>query len=501
MSNKIEMEIKLVINKKNLTKFLAMPLLQSVQVSETSHTSELLNTYYDTSDYRLAHAGIAYRIRQKGTSYEATVKTQGENIGGFAARHEYNQVVEQNKPTLSGFGDKELEQELQELLAGVELQPIFTTTTNRQTQNLQITKTTLVEMAIDKGTITVGKKKVSIDEVELEILQGNKKDLLTFVAEMAQEVPFTVESKSKFLRGLELLDGVSGAQETELIVNKNGNVEVELKKIITYYIDSILTAQNSLEKKDIEAQADKLLLNNIKRLQAFLQFAAPLMSKEQCRRYGSLTKKLDQLLQNLYLTKRLQRQWQQLYKKSNSFLSNSAMSECLLQRQEEQGVAIWQQLSAGFYTKELLGLMAALEQDKWPQAKYLQLNQFLVHRYKEWRTQLMGIKVDDGKETVELAQQMQNIIEELVLIRDALKIPGLNKDNFAYLKVLVRNLKNLNYDVYGEKQIVALLQGTNSRVLYRDAGMLLGYRLSEQPLVWHKVLKNWSKVLQIFKKK
>ncbi|MFA7068659.1 MAG: hypothetical protein WC127_06800, partial [Acidaminococcaceae bacterium] len=66
---------------------------------------------------------------------------------------------------------------------------------------------------------------------------------------------------------------------------------------------------------------------------------------------------------------------------------------------------------------------------------------------------------------------------------------------------LYRNLKVLNFDVYGHKDILAFLQGTNSRVLYRDAGLLLGYRLSEMPKVWRKVRKSWHRLLVALQKK
>ena len=101
----------------------------------------------------------------------------------------------------------------------------------------------------------------------------------------------------------------------------------------------------------------------------------------------------------------------------------------------------------------------------------------------------------------ENAREMRKIIEVMVLVRRSIKIGTLDKQSFAYMKDLYRHLKVLNFDIYGHKDIIAFLHGSNSRVLYRDAGLLLGWRLSEMPGAWRAVQKSWARLLSALKNK
>ena len=119
-----------------------------------------------------------------------------------------------------------------------------------------------------------------------------------------------------------------------------------------------------------------------------------------------------------------------------------------------------------------------------------------------WRHErLLEIEITNEKLQEDTAREMRKIIEVMVMVRSSTKIGRFDKETYGYLKLLYRNLKVLNFDIYGHKDILAFLQGTNSRVLYRDAGLLLGYRLSEMPKVWRKVQKSWNVLLTALKKK
>ena len=62
-----------------------------------------------------------------------------------------------------------------------------------------------------------------------------------------------------------------------------------------------------------------------------------------------------------------------------------------------------------------------------------------------------------------------------------------------------RDLDKLDFQV--ARRILAFLHGSNSRVLYRDAGLLLGWRLSEMPGAWRAVQKSWARLLGALKNK
>ena len=93
MEKNVETEIKLLIGKKDMKTLLASPLVAKKTKKGSHKTIKLVNIYYDTRDLLLQQAGIAYRVRQDGKKYEATVKLSKKEAGGLSARQEYNVAV------------------------------------------------------------------------------------------------------------------------------------------------------------------------------------------------------------------------------------------------------------------------------------------------------------------------------------------------------------------------------------------------------------------------
>ncbi len=496
MSGKIEMEIKLQVTKKNLQKMLNLAWIKPMVVADSVQDMKLITTYYDTSASALAKAGLAYRIRQAPQKLEATVKMAVEVGGGYAARAEYNQAIMEQEPVLQGF-DAKIDEKLVELVGKEELEPLFSVEVERTIRQLQITPDTLVELAIDAGAVKANKKTDKIDEIEFEILEGNKEDLFGFVAKLAKAIPVFVEVRSKYARGLALLGKEQTPSKDGLNVSKNGNAEVEFKKIITAYINEILVAQNQVLLNKGE-KADKLLLNKVKTLRAFINFVSPLLKEKEYLRYRELVFALNNPLQEYYVLQRFGKQWGSLEKATGILEVNTVMQERLAAREEELRVAIVEQIKKGEYSAFLWEILASLENSHWQESRYLTLEQFALHRYQDWSAQLAEMNLA-WKENEEVARQMRRVIEVMVLVRNNIKVGRLTKDNFVILKVLYRALKALNFDVYGHKDVLGFLQGTNSRVLYRDVGLLLGYRLGEMPKLWFEVHKNWKKLISAIK--
>ena len=188
MQNNVETEIKLLIAKKHVKTLMASSLVAKKTKKRSHKTVKLVNIYFDTRDLLLQQAGIAYRVRQNGKKYEATVKLGRSEAGGLSARQEYNVAVKNAKPDLSVFNDSGLQVDFDALLGTAQIEKLFTVRVKREIRLLQITRETLVEMAIDQGFISAGGKKETIDEVELELKEGSLADLLAYTAKIAAEV-------------------------------------------------------------------------------------------------------------------------------------------------------------------------------------------------------------------------------------------------------------------------------------------------------------------------
>lgn len=200
-----EKEIKLLSTRAGRRKFFQLPLVKERIIPGSHHTLKLWNQYLDTREWKLTRTGMAYRIRRtNGKAFEATVKSQGQTVNGFSSREEYTVPLEKPEPVIQGFAPQ-LDQKLQTLLQEDELLPLCTVEFTRKTALLQLSAVTVVEAALDQGTLTAGDKTEPIEELELELKRGQERDLLRFTAALSWEIPLWPEERSKFKRGLDLL--------------------------------------------------------------------------------------------------------------------------------------------------------------------------------------------------------------------------------------------------------------------------------------------------------
>lgn len=200
MAKNTEIELKLLLSREGLEKMLQLDFMQQAMRPDSYKKRRLVSTYYDTADMTLTHHGIAYRVRDKGDgSFEATVKTSRQSKDGLSERLELNLPLAEAKPELNGFAALGLGYELSELVRA-----LFTVDVERITYILDYAGA-VIELAIDKGAIHCGEKSDSIDEVEFELMSGTVDALLELKERIASQVELRAEERSKFARGLALL--------------------------------------------------------------------------------------------------------------------------------------------------------------------------------------------------------------------------------------------------------------------------------------------------------
>lgn len=206
MAKNTEIELKLLLSKEDLERLLTLDFMVQAVREGSRKVRHLVSTYYDTQELTLKEHGIAYRVRDKGDgSFEATVKTQKQSAGGLSERLELNLPLAEAQPVLDGFAALGLGFELSEL-APCGVRALFTVDVQRITYILDYAGA-VCELAIDKGAIRCGEKSDSIDEVEIELLEGEVQALLELKERIAAAVTLRAEERSKFARGLALLQG------------------------------------------------------------------------------------------------------------------------------------------------------------------------------------------------------------------------------------------------------------------------------------------------------
>jgi len=180
-------------------------------VSKTEQSLQLESFYYDTPEKDLRERGISYRIRHQKSELIATIKADGEIEGGLHSRNEWSANIEQNKPDLTPFIELLEKRGINHLQIQDNLLPIFNTSFFRNEVQLCAGENSIVELALDKGSIVNQNKELPINELELELKKGEVASVFDIAAKLIEYYPLVPESHSKYSRGL-LLDKKNAAR-------------------------------------------------------------------------------------------------------------------------------------------------------------------------------------------------------------------------------------------------------------------------------------------------
>ena len=496
MSKGIEQEIKLLIDKRYHSKILNMPLIKQVLQKDSIKNLKLLSTYYDTRDYKLANAGMAYRIRKSGKNYEATVKTMGETVGGFSSRSEYTVPLAKKKVTLVGFAT-EFDEKLQTLTADDELLKLFDVTINRKVCLLQISPETVVEMAVDEGEVQTEGISAPISEIELEIKKGSISDLFTYVTALAQKIPVFVENRSKFQRGLELLKNTTnkvGELSQLPYLDKEENAETEIKKIFYYDLDEILVGQNIVVKKDELPNADVLLLPAWEGVLALWKIVEAFVPKEDYAIIKSDIEDIIQPLRDLAGIHSWLRSWQKINDTTSVVSESIFLQELLLEEEKTLLKYIHKDIRSGHYSRQCFYLLAYLTSHSWQEASLLQLNHFLDYRWKDWQKLFDLVPPKKWSEDKKAAAEVFQLAQGLTIVGSFVKTGKLNKTTYKNLEELTTRMSNLFQVQISPEQATELCKGINNKLLNREVGILQGFLAAQEIRSWKKIVKLGEKL-------
>ncbi|MFN7097447.1 MAG: inorganic triphosphatase, partial [Gammaproteobacteria bacterium] len=81
----------------------------------------------------------------------------------------------------------------------------FITDFQRTTWDIAFNDSTMIEVALDQGVVTAGTRIDTIQEIELELKNGNPELLKTVAKLFELELALTPESRSKAARGFALI--------------------------------------------------------------------------------------------------------------------------------------------------------------------------------------------------------------------------------------------------------------------------------------------------------
>ncbi|MCA6114391.1 CHAD domain-containing protein [Bradyrhizobium sp. WSM 1738] len=194
----VETEVKFRLPRHDLSALAGLKVPGS-RIGEGSE-SDLTSTYFDTRKRKLRRHGLVLRVRQANGKHIQTVKKASENFG----RGEWESEITDGSPDL-GKADGTPLREISSKKLQRKLKPIFKTSVHRTTFPVR-SKGSEIELAIDRGKIVAAGRSSRIEEVELELKRGSRRDLFQVARAVERKLAAELYLRGKAERGYDLLD-------------------------------------------------------------------------------------------------------------------------------------------------------------------------------------------------------------------------------------------------------------------------------------------------------
>ena len=237
--------------------------------------------YYDTPQFSLQQNGLAFRVRHEDEDWVATVKSDLRTGGGLFEREEWNENVSGPEPSRTPFEGTNVGDRLAKVIGLEKLQLLFSTRFVRTVIQLQTDSGTQIEMALDRGTIWSGIDGTPISELELELKSGSVNELLQLAAKISARWHLLPEIKSKFARGLELLQPTSPNLPDSLQKKVlPENAEPTPIALVNSCIADLFIFQDRILRNNAIPENIRGLRIQCRRLRSILKFCQPALSKD-----------------------------------------------------------------------------------------------------------------------------------------------------------------------------------------------------------------------------
>ena len=474
MAKNTEIELKLLVDKDALKRLLQLDCVAGAIRENSCQKRKLVSSYYDTEDLAFKRNGIAYRVRYKGDgSYEATVKTSIKNGAGLSERLELNLPLGIPRAKLDGFGELGLGFELTEL-APNGVGKLFTVTVQRTTYILDL-QGAVVELAIDHGKITAGKAVDKIDEIEIELLEGDKGALLKLAADIAAQVPIFVEKRSKFVRGM-ALRGISVDETPAPNKLGSGPAKGEILAAIAAHGEQLFGLKAALE----ENLSEKILKSLRRELWALRSLAA-LAGVDQCEPLEDTLQTVEHLRRLLGL----QALWQRLLLKAG--LERTSLQKKLAEATFETMEMLRILAADGHFTAIVFAMTSMVYQaELGDEAVEARVKAYLKQYQQELASKTAQIKGNGEDDDIAVAIEGAELLEQQLITAENICALARCCNVKAAVKageVVKKQRRQLNKQAVltaWRDCLTDICEESSSKLVYREAGMILGYLLAKE---------------------
>jgi triphosphatase len=216
------METELKLNASRLADPLAVfrdPWVNDLVMPDSGQSIEMDSHYYDTADGILRNSGCSLRLRTENEKRVVTVKAGNAAGGGLHQRMEWSaEMAEDDTDRLGTAGldvdwllrtavsDGDPDDQLYDILQRINGRPLLVicqVTFTRLAHDIGYGDT-LMELALDTGGLFAADRMAPISEFELELKEGDARDLMELGRELMARYDLEPENRSKLARCLAL---------------------------------------------------------------------------------------------------------------------------------------------------------------------------------------------------------------------------------------------------------------------------------------------------------
>lgn len=236
-----ETELKFRLDKAALDRLRRHPLIRRLK-RRSAITRQEKSVYFDTGDgYLRAHQSVL-RVRSVGQRRVQTLKSV-DLRGGAWRRHEWQWEIFDDLPDCRLLENTPFAN----AFPYARLQPIFSTEIRRTTVLLGAPGWQ-VECAFDEGSVRAGDQTCPVNEVELELKEGDTGALFQLAQDLFREVPGILSPVTKSERGFALLDrsGPKPAKAMPVVLDPGLTSAEAFRRIALSCVNQLLANQDTL---------------------------------------------------------------------------------------------------------------------------------------------------------------------------------------------------------------------------------------------------------------
>jgi len=255
-----------------------------------SNTECQCTRYFDTAGRTLWKAGLTLRVRQGTDGFVQNVKSAGN---GTFHRQEWEWSVSSPEP------DRRLLTEVPGLpeIGGTVLEPVFRTEVNRTRTMVRPAAGIKIELAFDEGAVLAGGVHEPLNELELELKNGEEEALLRLGLDLLEVAPLVLQGESKAERGYRLSDGWrrQPRKPKPVALDRGISMQQAFARLLAAVLDDLLVNQPSVLRGE-EAEGIHQMRVGIRRLRSLLVLFEPFLEPHATARFADELRRLGRVL-------------------------------------------------------------------------------------------------------------------------------------------------------------------------------------------------------------